>query len=342
MKLHRIALDEVDWTALDRFSDRTLFQTRQWLRFLQRTQGAEPVIARVEDHGRLAGFFTGAIVRKFGVKILGSPFRGWTTSYMGFNMCDDADRQRALEALPEFAFQELRCLHVEILDRRIDGEAARRAGYDQTLLSWYEIDLAQSEDQLFRNMESACRRCIRKAEKSGVLIEEATDIVGFSDDYYAQLEDVFLKQQLVPTYTKARVVALLETLERPTNLLLLRARDAAGTCIATAIFPAFGDTSYFWGGASWRAHQSVRPNEALHWYAMRYWKQRGVTRYDMGGGGDYKAKYGGTTIALPWMSRSRYPIVAYMRSRARRLVKASQRFAGKATAWIQERRSNAD
>jgi hypothetical protein len=55
-------------------------RAREWLEFLACAQGAEPVVARVvepcEDE---AGFFVGAMVRRFGVRILGSPSPGWTT-----------------------------------------------------------------------------------------------------------------------------------------------------------------------------------------------------------------------------------------------------------------------
>ena len=63
-----------------------------------------------------------------------------------------------------------------------------------------------------------------------------------------------------------------------------------------------GRSSYFWGGASWREHQILQPNEAIFWHAMRYWKERGVMTFDMGGGGDYKRKYGGAELVVPHLS----------------------------------------
>ena len=37
-------------------------------------------------------------------------------------------------------------------------------------------------------------------------------------------------------------------------------------------FLGFNKIAEFWGNASFRASQILRPNEAIHWYAMRYWK----------------------------------------------------------------------
>ena len=55
------------------------------------------------------------------------------------------------------------------------------------LCQGFEVDLTLDEEKLFSRMSSACRRCIRKAEKEGVHVEEAHD-VGFADDYFAQLK----------------------------------------------------------------------------------------------------------------------------------------------------------
>lgn len=328
MTCERIALSAVDWNALDAFPDRTVFQTRAWLDFLAETQHAEPVVAELREGGAVAGFFTGAIVRKLGFAILGSPFPGWTSAYMGFNLQPGADRQAALAAVLPFAFNELGCLHVEVMDRRLGEAEGRALGMTAHTYAGFEVDLQPDEEAIFGAMDSACRRCIRKAEKSGVVVEEAHDLE-FADDFYAQLTDVFAKQGLVPTYTVDRVRALITHLLPTGNLLLLRARDAEGACLASAIIPAFNDTMYFWGGASWRAHQILRPNELVQWYAMRYWKARGIIRYDMGGAGEYKRKYGVSEIAIPWLRRSKYPALSSLRDTAKSLAKTSQRVTGK-------------
>jgi predicted N-acyltransferase len=190
---------------------------------------------------------------------------------------------------------------------------------------------------LFNGMESACRRCIRKADKSGLKIEEAHDLA-FADEYYEQLKDVFAKQSLVPTYSVERVRALVRNLAPSGNILLLRARDPEGKCIATGIYPGFNQIAEFWGNASFRAHQSLRPNEACHWYAMRYWKKRGIAIFDWGGEGTYKEKYGCKPHRVPWFTKSRYRIVGKLRNEARNMFARKQKFLG----WLQGSRSGAE
>ena len=331
-----LTLQPLDWDEFDRgnmedFADRLVFQTREWLAFLVAAYGATPVLCTVIDSGTRVGYFTGLITRRLGIRILGSPMPGWTTPYMGFSLADGVSRSQAFEALLSYAHKELNCAHVEVRDRRMPWSAgnARVANEPYETL---EVDLEPDEDELFSRMTSACRRCIRKAEKMDVRVEEASDS-GFADEYYAQLKDVFAKQSLAPTYGLPVVRALVEHMHPSGHLLLLRAVSPEGECIATGIFPGMNRTAYFWGGASWRSHQILRPNEALFWYAMRYWKSRGVRAMDLGAG-DYKRKYGVRDVSVPHIVSSRVPglkavrslvKVMYTSERLRRVTKAVTR-----------------
>jgi len=80
---HRVDLASIDEKELDAFSDRIVFQTRPWVNFVARTQNAEPVIAGLRGDNETLGYFTGLIVKKFGFKILGSSFPGWSTPVYG-------------------------------------------------------------------------------------------------------------------------------------------------------------------------------------------------------------------------------------------------------------------
>jgi hypothetical protein len=311
---------------MDRLPDRTLFQTAAWGSVLAATESLERVDAVVRDGASTVGYFTGYIARKFGLRILGSPLRGWSTWYMGFNLEHGVPRSEALRALARFAFRELGCAHLEARDRRLDPDEARASGFEWQRSTTWEVDLTRSEDELWAAFSSACRRCIRKAEKCGVTIEEVpSDDADFPGEYYSQLEDVYAKQSLVPSYGLARVRALVEALP-PAQNLLLRARDPDGRCIATGIFPAMNGVAYFWGGASWRQHQILRPNEAIMWHAFRYWKRRGVAALDLGGGYEqYKTKYAPRQVEVPFVRQSKYPGLLRLRTAAWHAYHAQRR-----------------
>jgi len=322
-----VDFEKADWQRLDSFADRTVFQTRDWVRFVADTQNATQVLAQLSDSGKAVGYFTGLTFTRLGIKVLGSSFPGWTTPYMGFNLAPGASRADAMAALERTAWNDLKCLHMEVSDPHFTPEDGEALGFKTSYYTSYRTDLTKSEEDLFQAMESACRRCVRKAEKSGVTIEEAHD-PAFADEYYEQLKDVFSKQGLVPTYDAERVRALVRHMGPTGNVLLLRARDAEGKCIATGIFPGFNKISEFWGNASFRSYQNLRPNELIHWYAMRYWKKRGAEVHDWGGEGTYKEKYGCVPHRVPWFIKSRYEFVGKLRDTAKKMHRGKQRLVG--------------
>jgi CelD/BcsL family acetyltransferase involved in cellulose biosynthesis len=334
MKCHIIDFDAIDWSVLDRFADRTVFQTREWIQFIREAQDATPLIAELREGREGVGYFTGLTFTRLGVKILGSSFPGWTTPYIGFNLVPGVSRAAALAAVEEVAWNSLKCLHMEVSDPYFTTEDGKSLGFTCESYTSYRTDLRKSEEELFDDMDSACRRCIRKAEKGGVTIEEAHDLA-FADEYYQQLVDVFAKQKLVPTYTVDRVLTLIKHLEPAGRILLLRARDPNGTCIASGIFPGFNKIAEFWGNASLRASQILRPNELMQWYAMRYWKRRGVEIYDWGGEGKYKEKYGCVPHRVPWFTKSRSELISKLRGEAKKMFVRKQRFLG----WLQGERN---
>jgi len=181
MKFYPTDIEAADWKRLDGFADRTVFQTREWLQFVAESQNAQPVLAELREASDVLGYFTGLTFSKFGMKVLGSSFPGWTTPYIGFNLNPGVPRGAALEALEKFAWDDLKCLHLEVSDPNFTFEDGEAAGFKTESYASYRTDLTRSEEELFNGMESACRRCIRKAEKSGLKIEEAHDLA-FADE----------------------------------------------------------------------------------------------------------------------------------------------------------------
>jgi len=330
----RVALPEVPWDELDARPDRTVFQCRAWLDFLAQTQAAEPVVAEVRRGGGTVGWFTGAIVRRGGLKFLGSPMRGWTTSYMGFNVDELADRTELLRALPGFAFGALGCVHIEVMDRHVTRrDVPGDAGYVVSALGGYERVLDVDDDELMAGMTSRGRRYVRKAHRNGVEVERVDPAAerGFAAEYFAQVVQAFAKRSLVPPYSVERVDAMIRHLHDDGRLVLLRSRDPDGRPVATGLFPGLpGRTALFWMGASHRDAQGLLPNDALMWAAMRTWRDLGAVRMDFGGGGDYKRKYGGEPIEVPWLRRSRFAGMEHARGAAQRAVRAAQVRAGRA------------
>jgi hypothetical protein len=328
LRLDRLALGEVDWEALDALPDRVLGQTREWLSFLAETQDAEPVVAALREDEATVGYFTGLVFRRFGVRILGSPFPGWTTPFIGFNRTGVHEAGEPLDALEQFAFAELGCLHLELRNRMPLDAGSLPPSWERASEPTLLLDLTPSEEELLATMSSSRRRNIRQSERNGIRVEQASDL-GFADDYHAQLRDVFAKQGLVPTYGVERVRALIRHLLPTGRLLLLRALTEDGRCAATGIYPAFNGLAQFWGGASWRPDQHLRPNEAVMWHAIRYWKGRGMQTLDMGYGADYKRAWGALSEQdFPYLRRARLSALRQARALAKDAISLSRRARG--------------
>lgn len=328
LKLSQVDPNPEWWSKLSQFPDRLTFHTEEWIRFIADTQKATRVLADIYDGSSLAGCFHSLIIRRFGLKILASPFPGWTTDYMGFNLLPGVPRSQALLALEQFAFKDMGCAYLEVADRRFTPEDGKCAQMELRVSSSYESDLAQSEDGIFRGMASPCRRCIRKAERSGVVIEEAEGNDVFAAEYYDQLKEVFQKQGLLPTYSLETVRKLIRHLHPTGNLVLFRARSAEGKSIATGIYHGINKYAQLWGNASVREYLHLRPNQAMHWHALRYWRARGAECFDWGGDGDYKAKYGSRKIDVIRFSKSRVPLLSTVRDQAESLVRQKFRLQG--------------
>jgi hypothetical protein len=247
---------------------------------------------------------------------------------MGFNLEPGVARKAALEALEDFAFRDLRCLHFEVGDPYFCAEDGQSLGLDVEFFETYRTALAPPEAQLYKSMSENCRWSIRKAEKSGVLVEEAGPD-GFAEDFYAQLTEVFVSKGLAPTYPLDRVQSLIRNLHPTGNLLLLRARSPEGAALATLISPALNKLAEFWATASFKSGQSLRPNEALRWYAIRYWKKRGIESFDWGGGGTWKEKYGPEHVFVPRFRKSRFRWISAMRTAAQKMAGVRQRLLGR-------------
>jgi hypothetical protein len=121
-----------------------VFQTQAWVRFVSESQKVRPVLAELRDGAEVMGYFTGLTFAKFGVRVLGSSFPGWTTPYMGFNLVQGASRADALRALETVAWEDLKCMHIEVSDPHLTLEDGLNLGFTGDSYSSYRTDLTRS------------------------------------------------------------------------------------------------------------------------------------------------------------------------------------------------------
>lgn len=298
MKTGRYFFEVIDSERLDEqefslFNNKSVFTTIQWIEFIKTDSNAKPIIVRICDgEGNLIGYFTGLIIKKIGVKILGSPFRGWSTCYMGVDTNLTEEKVDIYSELVPFLLKKTRCAYMEITDRDITVETAKKSGFLVLPAQTLELDIDKDDEGLFKQMKTDCRNFIRQFERRGARLEIAQPDDEFAEEYYKQLEDVFAKQGLVPTYSVKKVKCLLKTMSKTDNVLCLKVISPDDKCIATSIFFGYNKKFFFWGGASYREDQHYRPNEYMIWNAIKYWRDKGCNKFDMVGVRDYKRKFG--------------------------------------------------
>jgi hypothetical protein len=248
---------------------------------------------------------------------------------MGLAVRDAVALRDAVRALVAFAFRDLRCAHLEMMDRHLSLSDLDGLKFRYRTFSSWEVDVHRNETELIGSFSRACRWQIRRAIRNGLVVEEAVD-AQFVDDYYGQLSSVFAKQHLVPTYPKERVRDLIDAVRPTGQLLLLRVRTADGRPAATGIFhPIDGRRIYAWGLASSPHLRDLHPNELLVFHALNWSRDHGFKTLDLAGSGDYKKKYHPRPVLVPWVQMSRNPVISWLRRAAPHAFSFRQRAVGR-------------
>ena len=94
-------------TSIDEFPNKTIYTTRDWYSFLEKDSKVRPVILKIFKNDKLIGYYYGGEIRKFGFKIIGSPFIGWSTCWMGMELFEGESKTDVLKPLCQFLTNKL-------------------------------------------------------------------------------------------------------------------------------------------------------------------------------------------------------------------------------------------
>jgi len=299
----------------------SFFITREWISFLQNDGRGKPIILKIEKEGRFIAAFVGMSFKKFGFRLLASPFEQWGTCDMGFCCADDVDRATLLPIVTEYAKKKLHINYFEIIDKKISFKQLKEIHCKTITQKTYILNIDKTNDELFKGFKTDCRNFIRQFEKRGASIEKVIPSEEFANEYYNQLIDVFARQNLKPHCTREQIYHIMQAFsENPKNILCLQVKNQEGKCIATSIFFGFQRTAYFWGAASYREYLHYRPNEYMIWTAIKYWRDYGCKQLDMVGLREYKKKFGPEYYEYPRIIITSNPLLIYGRNIARKFI----------------------
>lgn len=323
-----IDIDKINIEEFNAFDKKSVFTTIEWLKFINLDQCAELIIIRITDEKKLMGYFTGCLVKKFGIKIFGSPLSGWATCYMGFDLFDYNLITALLKPTIDFIFKTTKCLYFECRERNLSIEDINKIKYNTKIVTTVEVDMDKTLDDILKSVKHDCRQYIRQFEKKGAVIEIVEPTDEFVEDLYNQICDVFLKQNLVPTFSLHKIRSLVESLKNTDKLLCLSVRDLEGKSIASYISVGYKDKFSGWCIGSLKEFQYYRPNEYLIWYAIKYWHERGMKVFDFAGEREYKLKWKPQKKEYLMIMASKYSILLRIRDLAKELYWLSFKVKG--------------
>lgn len=288
-----------------------IYTTHFWLNYLMVETKGKPVIIKISFNG-CSCYFIGVIFKKFGFKLCGSPFEGWSTPYMGFldiNIFNEETRATIIKTTFLYLFKIKKCFYVQICDWNIDVAFAKKYSFKYEMHETYFLNISPSEDELFSSFKTCVRTNCRAFLRRGARLVDEEPSVKFCNDYYEQLLNVFERQKLKCFYSKGKLNRLFNSFSRNLDNIYCENVYAPGEnkSIATGIFFGYKKRCYFFGAASYSNYYKYKPNDYVIWNAIKKWKNYGCTEFDMLGVRDYKEKFCPTLVQKPIIYASKIP-----------------------------------
>ena len=155
--------------------------------------------------------------------------------------------------------------------------------------SWV-IDLHQSQDVLWKKLDSKQRNMVRKAEKTGVSIRlaEREDLV----PYYAMHLETCSRSGILP-HPRAYFEYIWNHFYSNAEAKIWIA-ELEGNVIAGQTFSIHRGVATYWTGASNNSARSCGANSLLQWEAIRYFQSVGLDFFENGWNSDEKTTKAGS------------------------------------------------
>jgi len=291
----RVSLaSQSDRSAWDAFvearGDETGYHAWDWQRVFEDAFGHEPVYLVARRGEDVAGVLPLVQIKSllFGNTLTSLPFLNY-----GGVMADGAAAATALVEAARDQAQQRRCQHVEL--RHVAAQ------FPELPCKRHKVSMRLTVgDNMFDGLDRKVRNQIRKAEKSGLVVERGgAALVG---DFYT----VFARNMRdlgTPVYSRRLFEAVLRTFPGRSQLHVIRLNGqpvAAGLTYRTATMVQLPWAS------SIREFNSLCANVLLYWDAIQFTQESHAATFDMGrstpneGTYKFKAQWGATAVPLHW------------------------------------------
>lgn len=267
-----------------------IYTTYDWLNFLKKTCNVDIIILKILKDKKLVGYFYGGLFKKFGIRIIGSPFNGWNTPYMGFSMIDKKVNQNdILLDLWNFLKKEYKILYFEVCDKKFNYSDLISKKIKVRYGKTYTLNIDRPDNELLEGFTKHCRKNLKLFINRGASIISVDYNKKFLDDFYIMLEGVFNFQNLNPPYSKEKLEILFNSIKSE-NILCLKALNPDEKCIGMSVSFGFKDSCYAFASGTLR-EENYNQKNYLRWEAIRYWRSKGKKHYDLMGLRNYKLEF---------------------------------------------------
>jgi serine/alanine adding enzyme len=283
--------DSGAWEAyVDSRGDAAGYHSWRWRDVFANAFGHEPVYLIAREGGVITGVLPMVQIKSllFGRTLTSLPF----VNYGGV-MADAPEVGRALIEAAHVAARDRKCSHVELrhIEQQFPALPVKRHKVAMRL------PLGPS---MFEGLDRKVRNQIRKAEKSGLVVERGGEpLVG---DFYT----VFARNMRdlgTPVYSRRLFEEVLRAFPDRAQLHIVRLNGmpvAGGVTYRTASMVQLPWAS------SLRAYNTLCPNVLLYWDAIQFAQESGAAVFDMGrstpneGTFKFKAQWGAEPVPLNW------------------------------------------
>jgi hypothetical protein len=301
-------VNEASWQAfVEKNANGNIFHTPEMMQVFALAKGFGPSLwAGLGDDGQILAMFLPVQI----TVVDRSFFRNLTTRAVlyGSLLCEPTpEGNTALDLLLGAYNKKMknRILFTEL--RNLSDMSSLQPVLSRNGLTYEEhlnflIDLTKPKSEIWRSIRSNAKRNIRKAGKSGVVIEAVEELNGVSA-VYTVLRKVYKRIQ-VPLPDKSLFQAAFHNLQ-PKNMFKIFLAKVDDLVIGALTLLMYKGVIVYWYTGTLREYSSYRAGDLLVWHALEFGCDNGFHTFDFGGGGkpdeeygvrDFKAKFGGNLV----------------------------------------------
>lgn len=259
-----------------------IFQSYEWGFIMKEVFGYNPRFLLIFDNGKLVGGVL--LIKKHFLKILpiyeahGGPLL-YSKSYNIFPKILDY-----IALIHNFSYVIVR-----------PSSLYELSGYknkNYSVLKAYTIiiDLTAPKDILWKRLKKQARWGVKKAQKIGVKVSEATSRVEW--EHFFEIYSQHCKEHGIAKKPKLFFKYLYEKLY-PKKKVVLFLSDYHSEIVGGAVFLVCGDRMYYYISSQKRSQRSTCSGDAIMWTAIEWGKQKGVKILDLMDLGPDRTRYRG-------------------------------------------------